>query len=206
MARPPGGVASLVFHENWGGLMGRLTRSHMIEAAIFLIIVAVFFGFSFEFNQTIEIYRFGATSWPRVILGLLLIATLGNLYYQYHYGSAAQKGRVGLAETDDAGADFRDPSTLARMLAVLFVPFLFAWLLRPVGIYFSAPFFIAAVMWLFGERRPKAILIMTAIIYLIFLGLFLVILNAPLPQGNMSPFYDYSDWVLRMNTKLQGLW
>ena len=185
--------------------MGRLNRSHLIEGAVWLLIVLVFYAYSFEFNQTIEIYIFGATAWPRVVLFLLLIATIGNLYYQYKNGSAAQEGRVGMADTDD-GADFSDQATLLRMLAVLFTPFLFAWLLKPVGIYFAAPFFIAAIMWLFGERRWKAMLLMTFIIYAIFLGLFLVVLNAPLPQGNTSPFYDYSAWVLTMNPELQGLW
>ena len=186
--------------------MGRLTRSHIVEAIVWALIVLVFFAYSFEFNQPIEIYIFGATAWPRVVIFLLLIATAGNLYYQYKHGSAAQEGRVGLAALDDDGADFSNRKTLFRMLAVLFTPFIFAWLLKPVGIYFSAPFFIAAVMWLFGERRWKAILVMTAIIYVIFLGLFMVILNAPLPQGNTAPFYNYSAWVLKMNTQLQGLW
>jgi len=184
--------------------MGRLNRSHLIEAAIWLAIIVVFYAYSFEFNQPIEIYRFGATAWPRVVIGLLLIATLGNLYYQYKYGSKAQGGIVGA--TQDERTEFKDGRSLARMLAVLFTPFLFAWLLKPVGIYFSAPFFIAAIMWLFGERRWKAILVMTFVIYAIFIGLFLVILNAPLPQGNTSPFYDFSAWILTMNTKLQALW
>ncbi len=35
---------------------------------------------------------------------------------------------------------------------------------------------------------------------------FVVVLNAPLPQGNVSPFYDYSGFVLKMNTNLQKLW
>jgi len=185
--------------------MGRLTRSHIIEAVIWFIIVAVFFVYSFEFNQPIEIYRFGATAWPRVIVGLLLIATIGNIYYQFKYGSATQEGRVGIANTDDQ-ADFSDRAMLFKMIAVLLTPFIFAWLLKPVGIYFAAPFFIAAVMLLFGERRWKAILSVTVVIYAIFLGLFLVILNAPLPQGNMSPFYDYSAWILKKNTQLQELW
>ena len=186
--------------------MGRLKRSHLIEAAVWLAIVAVFYAYSFEFNQKIEIYIFGATAWPRVVIGLLLIATLGNLYYAYKFGSAAQGGIVGAAPEEEDGADFSDSSTLIRMLAVLFTPFLFAYLLKPVGIYFAAPFFIASVMWLFGERRIKAILLMTFIIYAIFIGLFLVVLNAPLPQGNTSPFYDFSAWILKMNTQLQGLW
>ena len=91
------------------------------------------------------------------------------------------------------------------MVAVLFTPFAFAYLLKPVGIYFSAPFFIAAIIWLFGERLWKAILIMTLVIYTVFIGLFLMILNAPLPQGNVSPFYDFSAWVLKLNAKLQGI-
>ncbi|MEO9823236.1 MAG: tripartite tricarboxylate transporter TctB family protein [Paracoccaceae bacterium] len=178
----------------------------MVEAIVWFLIVAVFFGFSFEFNQPIEIYKFGATAWPRVVLFLLLIATIGNLYYQYKYGSAPQAGLVGIADTSGDSNALKDPVTLLRMLAVLFTPFIFAWLLKPVGIYFSAPFFIAAIMWLFGERRIKSILIVTAVIYVIFLGLFLVILNAPLPQGNTSPFYDFSAWILRLNTQLRELW
>lgn len=186
--------------------MGRLNRLHVIEAIIWLAIVAIFFAYSYEFDRPIEIYKFGATAWPRVVIGLLLIAIVGNIYHQFKNGSAAQAGRFGMSENAEDGADFSEPSTLVRMLAVLLVPFLFAWLLKPVGIYFSAPFFIAAIMWLFGERRWKAILLMTLIIYVIFLGLFLVILNAPLPQGNTSPFYDFSAWILKMNTQLQGLW
>ena len=173
----------------------------MAEAVIFLLIIAIFYGFSFEFNQPIEIYIFGASAWPRVVIGLLLLATLGNIWFQYKNGSAAQ-GTIG--QSDDE-ADYSAPGTLPRMVAVLLTPFIFAWLLKPVGIYFSAPFFIAAIIWLFGERRWKAIVIMTFVIYVIFIGLFLVILNAPLPQGNTSPFYDFSSWILKMNAKLQGL-
>lgn len=181
--------------------MGRLTRGHWVEAAVFLLIVAVFYGFSFEFNQPIEIYRYGATAWPRVIIGILLIATIGNIWFQYNYGSASQGG---IGQTEDE-ADFSDSGLITRMAAVLITPLVFAWLLKPVGIYFSAPFFIAAIMWLFGERRWKALLIMTVVIYALFIGLFLFILNAPLPQGNVSPFYDFSAWILTMNAKLQGL-
>ena len=186
--------------------MGQLKRAHIIEAAVWIAIVVVFYAYSFEFNRPIEIYRFGATAWPRVVIGLLLIAIIGNLYYQYKYGSAAEKGRLGVAEVSEDGADFSHMPTAIRMLAVLLTPFLFAWLLKPVGIYFSAPFFIAAIMWLFGERRWKAILSMTVVIYVIFIGLFLVVLNAPLPQGNTSPFYDFSAWILTMNTQLQKAW
>ena len=186
--------------------MGQLSKPHLIEAAIWSLIVVVFFGYTFEFNQPIEIYKFGATGWPRVVILLLLIVTLGNLYHQFRNGSAIQKGRVGIAEADDSEADYSDPATLMKIIAVLFTPFIFAWLLKPVGMYSGAPVFIALIIWLFGERRWRWIVGITVLIYAILLGLFVVTLNAPLPQGNMSPFYDYSGFILKMNTNLQNLW
>ena len=186
--------------------MGQLGKSHMIETVVWSLIAVIFFGYTFEFNQPIEIYKFGATGWPRVIILLLMLVTLGNLYHHFKNGSAIQKGRVGIAETDDSPTDYSNPATLAKIIAILFTPFLFAYLLKPVGMYSAAPFFIAAVIWLFGERRWKWIISITILIYAILLGLFVVTLNAPLPQGNVSPFYDFSGFILKMNTQLQRLW
>lgn len=186
--------------------MGQLTKSHLVESGVWGLIALVFFGYSFEFNQPIEIYKFGATGWPRVILILLLLVTAGNIYHQYKHGPAVQKGRVGIAETEESSTDYSNPATLAKIVAVLFTPFIFAYLLKPVGMYSAAPVFIAMIIWLFGERRWKWILGITVLIYAILLGLFVVALNAPLPQGNMSPFYDYSGFILKMNTNLQNFW
>ncbi len=185
--------------------MGKLTSSHITETGVWLSIVAIFFGFSFEFNQPIEIYIFGATGWPRVVIALMLLVTVGNLYHMLKYGSAVQAGRVGIADEDEQGS-YDTLGALVKVLAVLFTPFLFALSLKPVGFYFAAPFFIATIIIIFGERRWKWILGVTAFLYLLLLGLFMVVLNAPLPQGNVSPFYDYSAFVLRLNNNLQQLW
>ena len=186
--------------------LGQLTKAHLVEGAAWSLIVVVFFGYSFEFNQSIEIYKFGATGWPRVILLLLLLVTVGNFYYQFRHGSAIQKGRVGIAESDESETDYSDSATLLKVAGVLLTPFIFAYLLKPVGMYSGAPVFIALVIYLFGERRWKWILGITLLIYAILLGLFVVVLNAPLPQGNVSPFYDISGFILKMNTNLQNLW
>ncbi len=185
--------------------MGNLTRPHLIEAAIWLAIVAVFFGYSFEFNQPIEIYKFGATGWPRVVIIMLGLVTLGNLYHCYLNGSAVQTGRVGIADLDGGEGGYKDVRAVAKVIAVLGVPLLFALSLKPVGFYFGTPFFIALVIYLFGERRWKWILGITVLIYFILLTLFVMVLNAPLPQGNMSPFYDYSAMILKLKTQLQQM-
>ena len=69
---------------------------------------------------------------------------------------------------------------------------IFALSLKPVGFYSATPFFIAAIIFLLGEKRIKWIISITLLIYSLLILLFMVVLNAPLPQGNVSPFYDFS--------------
>jgi len=77
--------------------------------------------------------------------------------------------------------------------------------LKPIGFYSATPLFIAAIVIIFGERRPSRVLYVTLFIYILIIMIFMVILNAPLPQGNVSPFYDFSAFMLRMNTRWQNL-
>jgi uncharacterized membrane protein len=56
--------------------MGHLNKYHMFEAGIWLTIATVFFIYSFEFNQNIEIYKFGATGWPRAVVLMLLFVMI----------------------------------------------------------------------------------------------------------------------------------
>jgi hypothetical protein len=88
---------------------------------------------------------------------------------------------------------------------ILIIPFLYALSLKPVGFYCATPIFIALIMCAWGERRVKFILGNTVFIYTLLLALFILVLNAPLPQGNVSPFYDVSAFLLRMKTQFDQL-
>ena len=184
--------------------MGKLRSIHLIEALAWLAIAAIFFIYSFEFNQKIEIYKFGATAWPRSILLMLILVIVGNLFYQRANGSEAQPGRVGITEDDIDDAD-KSLSSFFNIGSFLVLPLIFAWSLKPVGFYSATPIFIALVILLLGERRPKWVIGITLFIYAMTIFLFMVVLNAPLPQGTVSPFYDFSAFMLRMNTQLQNL-
>ena len=185
--------------------MGKLKSFHLIENCFWVLLVGIFFIFSFEFNQEIEIYKFGATGWPRSILVLLAIVTLGNLFHSMTYGEAEQEGRIGLGEKEEVilYESFQD---YFKIFAILLGPLIFALLLKPVGFYFLSPFFIIFIILVFGERRPVWILTIACLIYLLLLLMFMILLNAPLPQGNMSPFYDYSGLLLKLNTQIRTLW
>ena len=57
--------------------MGNLSKFHILEATIWASIATIFFVFSFEFNQGIEIYKFGATGWPRAVILMLVLVIIG---------------------------------------------------------------------------------------------------------------------------------
>ena len=95
--------------------------------------------------------------------------------------------------------------SLINIITFLMLPLVYAWSLKHVGFYAATPIFAALVIILLGERRIKWIIGISALIYAILIGLFMVVLNAPLPQGTVSPFYDYSAFMLRMNNQLQHM-
>tara|TARA_B100001057_G_scaffold135907_1_gene135381 strand:- start:5608 stop:6165 length:558 start_codon:yes stop_codon:yes gene_type:complete len=184
--------------------MGKLSRSDILEAVFWLLIAVIFFAVSFSFNQPIEIYKFGATGWPRVILFLMALVSLGNLYHAYSKGAKAQEGRVGAKENDEP-IEYTSIGQYLKTGMILLLPLLYALALKPVGFYSGTPIFIALIMIAWGERRVRFILINTVLIYAILIGLFMFVLNAPLPQGNMSPFYDISAFMLKTKTQLDQM-
>ena len=184
--------------------MGKLSRSDILEAFFWLLIAVIFFAVSFSFNQPIEIYKFGATGWPRVILFLMALVALGNFYHAYSKGSKAQEGRVG-AKENDAPIEYTSTGQYFKTGMVLILPLIYALSLKPVGFYSGTPIFIALIMIAWGERRVRFILTNTILIYAILIGLFMLVLNAPLPQGNMSPFYDISAFMLKTKTQLDQM-
>lgn len=82
--------------------MGRLTKGQIVEFAFWLILAAFFFAYSFEFNNEIEIYKYGATLWPRTILILIAIAAIGQMLDQRRNGNAASSNTMAAAHEDSA--------------------------------------------------------------------------------------------------------
>ncbi len=83
-----------------------------------------------------------------------------------------------------------------RVRIALTLPLFFAALLQDFGFYTLAPFFIVAVMFVFGERRWKPMIAIMCVLYGILLTMFVNILYVGLPTGNIRPFYDIGTWVV----------
>ena len=184
--------------------MRQFTKMHFIESTVWVSLVILLFVFSFEFDKEIEIYKFGAAGWPRAVLGMLLLVIVGNIFHQMRHGDNIQTGRVGVSEDEMSDVD-RTFGSVVTLTLFLLAPLFYAWSLKPIGFYSATPFFIASIICLLGEFRVRRILSITALIYGLLILLFLLILNAPLPQGTVSPFYDFSAFMLRISYQLQNL-
>lgn len=171
----------------------RITRGELFEVAFWLAFAAAAFALSFKFDQGIEIYKFGATGWPRVVLLLIVLGALGQLlsHIRARLAGGAQDGKG----PSPAGAA-AEPGYAFRIAAILITPFIFAFLLENVGFYALAPFFVAAFLYIGGERRWGRIVGISLFIYALMILLFAKLLFVGLPVGNWHPFYDFSHWLL----------
>jgi len=74
---------------------------------------------------------------------------------------------------------------------MLALPILFAAFLQDYGFYAMAPVFILGVMYLFGERRYKRMLVICLGLYALLMIFFVSLLYVGLPTGNVGWFYDF---------------
>ena len=74
---------------------------------------------------------------------------------------------------------------------ILALPILFAAFLQDFGFYAMAPIFILGVMYLFGERRYKHMVVVMVGLFALLLMFFVSLLYVGLPTGNIRPFYDF---------------
>jgi len=172
----------------------RMTKGELFEVAFWLVFAAGAFAFTFKFDQEIEIYKYGANGWPRVVIVLIALAAVGQLFHDV---------RVRLAR--GASAETRSPAATgarggreyaSRVGAILVTPFIFGFLLDPMGFYALAPFFIAAFLYIGGERRWARLVGISLFIYALAVLFFAKLLFVGLPKGNWQPFYDFSNWLL----------
>jgi len=144
--------------------MGNLRTGHLVEGAIWLSLCLFLYAYSFEFDRNIEIYKFGATAWPRSIILLMAIAAIGQLFQHWKYGDIGSSNAMQAANADDAevAAHEAHHESLGWYLST------FALLLIPFA-YMRVPDWIAA--W-FGAGG-STLHILRVVIAVILVGLFL---------------------------------
>jgi hypothetical protein len=145
--------------------MGNLRIGHMVEASLWLSLCLFLYIYSFEFDQPIEIYKFGASAWPRTIILLIAIAAVGQLYHHWKKGDEIDSEMISAAVDDGANEDNSDTDHdslkwYISTFAILTIPF----------IYMRVPDWIAGMM----EAQGTTLHILRLICAAILIGIFIV--------------------------------
>ena len=160
---------------------GLITLGFVVGAVVFLYLSGNLSGIS---GST---YDPGAAFWPRITLGIVLLAGVINAGIIVRH-LRREKGSV-LPEVDAVGTRMNE--TIGDMsgdkrqfyLAVVAV-FLYLAGLTPTGFIFATPLFLFAFAWIAGYRSPGKLAVFSVLITLALFALFRTIFNISLPFGN----------------------
>lgn len=174
--------------------MGRLSTGQWFEVGIWLVIVGVAYGFTLEFDRDIEMYRFGAAGWPRLIILLIALGAFGQFLQDLR--KAQDKPAAERGERDPAVE--HDWYFFVRMGLTLALPVVYASLLQGMGFYFLTPFFLIGYLYLTGEHRVVPLILVPLVIFGVITFIFTRLLYVGLPVGYWPGFYDFGNWVIIM--------
>lgn len=175
--------------------MRRLSAGQWFELGFWIVFAVVAYGFSYEFDREIEMFKFGASGWPRVIIALIVIAVVGQLYLDLRADTTDSLVNENIAKPVSERT-LATPASIVTLAITLALPILYASLLEYTGYYFTTPIFLAAYLYVTGERRVKWLVVVPLVIYVVLTVLFTRVLYVGLPVGYWPGFYDFSNWLI----------
>jgi hypothetical protein len=178
----------------------RNSRSAIFEGLIWILIACVAYLLTYQFNEPLPQYRYGASGWPRtLIIGIAVFAVISVLWGVFLPGKKGPAGG-GKAEISDAPRTRTTTRASAKVkhLGAFVMPLLYLFLIPRAGFFIVTPLFLAGYMALLGERRWVHLVGTTLLIYILSLIVFTELLYVPLPVGNWPGFYDVNSFFLAL--------
>lgn len=170
--------------------MPRLSPGQWFEVVAWLFIASAAYGFSFSFDREIEMYKFGASGWPRLIILFIALGAVGQFVQDVIQSRNAPLYDPGyFSQFSEHG-----PRFFIRMGMTLALPLVYAGLLQGMGFYFLTPFFLVGYLYLTGERRVSRLIAVPLIIFGVITIIFTRYAYVGLPTGYWPGFYDFGNW------------
>jgi putative tricarboxylic transport membrane protein len=136
--------------------------------------------------------RIGPDAWPKLILGLTMIAGAWGIVKTMLFGTGNGAGTTfhtvenANATEADAGIDEREIYP-ARVWAALAGTLVYLWILHYLGFFLSTFAFLAFVIYVGGYRKPRWLLLLALGGSLFFMTIFVRVVYVSLPLG-IEPF------------------
>jgi hypothetical protein len=186
-----------------------------LEWGFWIALAGVSYWLTFDLDEPLDIYRFGASGWPRfllvcIVVGASVQAIFGLLDRRpeprqptLDRQGANRKVLAGGA-VDSAGAAPVDgeaavPERLRfspLLFGIFLLPLIYLVLLPRTGFFVTTPVFVAAFLWVLQVRSVRLLVSVTAIAYGLVLLIFVRLFYVALPVGNWPVFYDVNNWIV----------
>ena len=163
------------------------------EGLIWLVFAALAYFLTYEFDQPLRGYAFGAAAWPRALILMIGLGAAGLLV-----SGLVARGGTSKPPATDRGLDGEpDPTPLAagssrefwrqtlapKRLLTFGLPLIYVAAMHRFGFLFVSPLFLLAYMYLFGFRRWPVLLAVNLAIYAMVLLVFVHLLYTHFPPG-----------------------
>ena len=176
--------------------MKRLNAGQWFEVVFWAAFGLLAFGLSFQFDREISMYKFGAAGWPRTVIAVIVLASVGQFISDLRQRQKEDdKAPVEASYFGKLAAE-HGSEFFVRMGITLALPLSYAGLLNLTGYYFTTPVFLAAYLYMTGITRIKPLIIVPAVIWGVLTVLFTRFLYVGLPVGYWPGFYDFSNWLV----------
>ena len=176
--------------------MRGLGAAKWFEFVFWMGIAALAWYFSLDFDREVQMYKFGADGWPRLIILLIACAAVGQVVHNWQEANRADRPEE--APTDSLLDRVLDVgmAPIARMGILLALPIVYAAMLEKMGFYFMTPVFLAGYLFVSGEHRWSRVILIPLVLWGGVTVLFTRYLYLSLPVGYWPGFYDFSNWLV----------
>lgn len=174
--------------------MQRVAIEKRFEIGFWLAFAVAVFALGFVYSVYTDMYRFGTASWPQALAVLVALCALGQLYSDlrgFDDGEEASEEKSYIQQIREQGLAYQ-----LNLATAMILPLIYTILLEYTGYYFTTPFFLAAYLYLIGERRAKFLIVVPLATYVFLTVLFTTILYVGLPIGYLPGFYDINNFIV----------
>ena len=155
-----------------------------LELGLWLGLAALAYGLSFQFADEPGSYRWGPANWPRAIALLMLVGALINF------------ATTRRARREQSSGDEERVRRWMATAGIFAMPLVYVTLLPFMGFYVATPLFLVALLLYLGERRPRFLIGVPLLIFVLINLVFTVLFFVALPTGTWPGFHDVSNWFL----------
>jgi hypothetical protein len=180
------------------GASGKPKLTLCLEWGVWVALAAAGYWLTFEFDEPLDVYEFGASGWPRFILVCIVVGAT----FQLILGLQKERRDADEPAIDGEAAGEAEGEAPARLpvspllIGIFVLPLAYLLLLPRTGFFLTTPFFVLAFLWILQVRKARLLFGVTATVYGLVLLIFIRLFYVALPVGNWPVFYDINNWIV----------